>query len=192
IEILTRDTKSHKIDGVLKVFQTKKFTQTIIIMEFSYGQYASEDKDTDDQVKLSCNAKRILNKLLDKVPCEKARVYTIQSVNGNISIKYMVRPLPSIYLYEEFVSIKIPMTFDDMEEFAKSMQTLMDFQNNQPINNNQTNMVGYGSPIFNGHPGEDPEDWLREFRRYVVASRINITPGVGGVAGRAEALGLAI
>ncbi|CAG8534699.1 10406_t:CDS:2, partial [Ambispora leptoticha] len=47
---------------------------------------------------------------------------------GNISIKYMVRPLPSIYLYEEFVSIKIPMTFDDMEEFAKSMQTLMDFQ----------------------------------------------------------------
>ncbi|CAG8644951.1 12229_t:CDS:2, partial [Ambispora leptoticha] len=49
IEILTRDTKSHKIDGVLKVFQTKKFTQTIIIMEFSYGQYASEDKDTDDQ-----------------------------------------------------------------------------------------------------------------------------------------------
>ncbi|CAG8579441.1 14888_t:CDS:1, partial [Acaulospora morrowiae] len=37
-----------------------------------------------------------------------------------------------------------------------------------------------------------PEDWLREFRRYVVTSRINITPGVGGVAGRAEALGLAI
>ena len=40
----------------------------------------------------------------------------------------MVRPLPSIYLYEEFVSIKIPTTFDDMEEFAKSMSTLMDFQ----------------------------------------------------------------
>ncbi|CAG8632961.1 11230_t:CDS:2 [Paraglomus occultum] len=57
IEILTRDTKSHKIDGVLKVFQTKKFTQTIIIMEFSCGQYASEDKDTDDLVKLSRNAK---------------------------------------------------------------------------------------------------------------------------------------
>ncbi|CAG8523773.1 15200_t:CDS:2, partial [Racocetra fulgida] len=28
----------------------------------------------------------------------------------------------------EFVSIKIPTTFDDMEEFAKSMPTLMDFQ----------------------------------------------------------------
>ncbi|CAG8754134.1 16692_t:CDS:1, partial [Acaulospora morrowiae] len=37
-----------------------------------------------------------------------------------------------------------------------------------------------------------PEDWLREFRRYIVASRINITPGIGGVAGRAEILGLAI
>ncbi|RIB27457.1 hypothetical protein C2G38_2160553 [Gigaspora rosea] len=94
IETLTSDTKSYKIDGVLK--------------------------DTDDQVKLSRNAKRILNKLLDKVPCEKARVYTIQSVNRNISIKFMVRPLPSIYLYEEFVSIKIPTTFDDMEEFAKT------------------------------------------------------------------------
>ncbi|CAG8667660.1 2598_t:CDS:2, partial [Acaulospora morrowiae] len=64
--------------------------------------------------------------------------------------------------------------------------------NNPPINNNQTNMVKYGPPIFNEYPGEDPEDWLREFRRYVVASRINITPGVEKVAERAEALGLAI
>ncbi|CAG8534790.1 12815_t:CDS:2, partial [Acaulospora morrowiae] len=128
IEIFTRDTKSHKIDGVLRVFQMKKFTQTIIIMEFSHGQYASENKDNDDQVKLSRNAKRILNKLLNNVPCKKARVYTIQSINGNISIKYLIRPLPSIYLYEEFVNIKIPMTFDDMEEFAKSMPILMDFQ----------------------------------------------------------------
>ncbi|CAG8783280.1 27258_t:CDS:2, partial [Dentiscutata erythropus] len=128
IEILTSDTKSHKIDGVLNVFQTKKFRQTIIIIEFSHSQYASADKETDDQVKLSRNAKRILNKLLDRVSYEQARVYTIQSINGNINIKYMVRPLPSIYLYEEFVSIKIPTTFDDMEEFAKSMSTLMDFQ----------------------------------------------------------------
>ncbi|GBC01589.1 hypothetical protein RclHR1_04250005 [Rhizophagus clarus] len=128
IEILIGDTKSHKIDGVLKAFQTKKFRQTIIIIEFSHGQYASADKETDDQVKLSRNAKRILNKLIDRVSCEHARVYTIQSINGNINIKYMVRPLPSIYLYEEFVSIKIPTTFDDMEEFAKSMSTLMDFQ----------------------------------------------------------------
>ncbi|GES89415.1 hypothetical protein GLOIN_2v1776381 [Rhizophagus clarus] len=151
IEILIGDTKSHKIDGVLKAFQTKKFRQTIIIIEFSHGQYASADKETDDQVKLSRNAKRILNKLIDRVSCEHARVYTIQSINGNINIKYMVRPLPSIYLYEEFVSIKIPTTFDDMEEFAKSMSTLMDFQtdvlrtvklmNKKPVEDKKTHLV---------------------------------------------------
>ncbi|CAJ0838762.1 19169_t:CDS:2 [Entrophospora sp. SA101] len=41
-----------------------------------------------------------------------------------------------------------------------------------------------------GNPGEDPEDFLRDFQRYVVASRINVTAGAGGVAGRAEADGL--
>ncbi|GBB89549.1 hypothetical protein RclHR1_16270003 [Rhizophagus clarus] len=40
----------------------------------------------------------------------------------------MVRPLPSIYLYNEFVSFKMPTSFDDMERFAKDMSTLMDFQ----------------------------------------------------------------
>ncbi|CAB4423614.1 unnamed protein product [Rhizophagus irregularis] len=145
IEILTNDTKSHKIDGVLKVFQTKKCRQVIIIIEFSHGQYASTDKDTDDKVKLSRNAMRILNKILDKVPCKNARVYTIQSVNERIDIKYMVRPLPSIYLYNEFVSLKIPTSFDDMEKFAKDMSILMDFQvdvlwtiklmNKEPIEN---------------------------------------------------------
>ncbi|CAJ0850354.1 17450_t:CDS:2 [Entrophospora sp. SA101] len=51
-------------------------------------------------------------------------------------------------------------------------------------------MVGYGPPIYRGNPGEDPEDFLRDFQRYVVASRMNVAPGAGGVAGRAEADGL--
>ena len=78
---MTADTKSHKFDGVWKAFQIKKNSQTIIIIEFSFGQYAPMDKDTEDKVKLCRNAKRILNKLLDKVPCKDARVYTIQSVS---------------------------------------------------------------------------------------------------------------
>jgi hypothetical protein len=53
-------------------------------------------------------------------------------------------------------------------------------------------MVGYGPPIFYGRPGEDPEDFLRDFQRYVVASQINVAPGAGQAAGRAEALGLLI
>ncbi|GBB96897.1 hypothetical protein RclHR1_28660005 [Rhizophagus clarus] len=50
-------------------------------------------------------------------------------------------------------------------------------------------MVGYRPPIFYGCPGEDPEDFLRDLQRYVVASRINVAPGAGQAPGRAEALG---
>ncbi|CAI2188665.1 18162_t:CDS:2 [Funneliformis geosporum] len=49
----------------------------------------------------------------DSVSCKKACVYTIQCV---------------IYLYEEFVCIKIPTSFDDIEQFAMNMKMLMDFQ----------------------------------------------------------------
>ena len=53
-------------------------------------------------------------------------------------------------------------------------------------------MVGYGPPIFYGHPGEDPEDWLKEIQRYIIASRINVAPGVGQVLERKEAFGLVV
>ncbi|CAG8463896.1 2910_t:CDS:2 [Acaulospora morrowiae] len=36
-------------------------------------------------------------------------------------------------------------------------------------------MVGYGPPTFSGRAGEDPEDFIREFKRYILASRIDIT-----------------
>jgi hypothetical protein len=51
-------------------------------------------------------------------------------------------------------------------------------------------MVEYGPPIFYGHP--DPEDWFREMRRYIVASRINVAPGAGQASGREEAFGLVV
>lgn len=40
----------------------------------------------------------------------------------------MVRPLPSVYLYDEFVNLKLPNTFNDMEQFALDIKILMDFQ----------------------------------------------------------------
>ncbi|CAG8723305.1 3039_t:CDS:2, partial [Funneliformis caledonium] len=127
--ILTKDTNKRKIDGALKVIKMrKKEHQTICIVEFSYGKLAPENKEISDDVKLARNATRILNKLLDSVPCKKARVYTIQCVNGQIHIRFMVRPLPSVYLYEEFVCIKIPTSFDDIEQFSMDMKMLMDFQ----------------------------------------------------------------
>uniref|UniRef100_U9UG05 Uncharacterized protein n=1 Tax=Rhizophagus irregularis (strain DAOM 181602 / DAOM 197198 / MUCL 43194) TaxID=747089 RepID=U9UG05_RHIID len=53
-------------------------------------------------------------------------------------------------------------------------------------------MVGYGPPIFYGRPGEDPEDWLRDMQRYIIASRINVAPGAGQAPGREEAFGLVV
>ncbi|CAG8672403.1 15748_t:CDS:10, partial [Funneliformis caledonium] len=145
LEILTKDTKNRKIDGALKVLKMrKKEHQTICIVEFSYGKKAPDSKETEDDVKLARNATRILNKLLDSVPCKKARVYTIQCVNGQIHIRYIARPLPSIYLYDEFACIKIQNSFDDMEQFAIDMKMLMDFQSdvlktvksvNKPVEN---------------------------------------------------------
>lgn len=38
--------------------------------------------------------------------------------------------------------------------------------------------------------GEDPEDFIREFRRYVVGSKINVAPGANQTAGREEAFRL--
>ncbi|CAG8633725.1 5566_t:CDS:10 [Funneliformis mosseae] len=48
--------------------------------------------------------------------------------NGRIHIRYMVRPLPSVYLYNEFVNLKLPNTFNDMEQFSLDIKILMDFQ----------------------------------------------------------------
>ncbi|CAG8641063.1 292_t:CDS:1, partial [Ambispora gerdemannii] len=53
-------------------------------------------------------------------------------------------------------------------------------------------MIGNESPLFTGKAGEDPSDWILEFKRFVIASRINIIAGAGEVAGRAEAYNLGI
>ncbi|CAG8670388.1 12763_t:CDS:10, partial [Dentiscutata heterogama] len=117
MEILTTVTKNRKIDGVLKVLKIKKENHRIIgIAEFSRGIKSPDTKDVDDKVKLGRNAMRILNKLLDTVPY------------GEIRIRYMVRPLPSIYLDNEFACIKLPNSFDDMDQFAMDMAILMNFQ----------------------------------------------------------------
>ena len=66
-------------------------------------------------------------------------------------------------------------------------QNILALQNN-PSNTQHIGMVGYEPPIFYGCPGEDPDNFLRDFQRYVVANRINVTAGAGRVAGRAKHL----
>ncbi|GBB91219.1 hypothetical protein RclHR1_01840016 [Rhizophagus clarus] len=53
-------------------------------------------------------------------------------------------------------------------------------------------MVGYRPPIFYERPGEDPEDWLRDMQRYIIASQINVAPGAGQASGREKAFGLVV
>ncbi|CAG8787917.1 15314_t:CDS:10, partial [Gigaspora margarita] len=127
-DIMKHFTKSHKFDGIIKIPKIKKDDKYIMIIEFSKGRKATEDKEMDDKIKLGRNAMRMINKLSDEVPCDKLRVYTVQCINGIIRIHYMVRPLPSVYLFEEFGTIKIPTTFDDMEQFSEDMSVLMNFQ----------------------------------------------------------------
>ncbi|CAJ0905578.1 8399_t:CDS:2 [Entrophospora sp. SA101] len=120
--------KKHKFDGILKAIKTKRNNQVIIIIEFSKGRKATPKKRDEDYVKLCRNAMRVLNELLKNIPKEKAKIYFIQSVNGYIKIKYLIQPLPSIYLLNQFLSMKIPVCFEDFEDFAESMVQLMNFQ----------------------------------------------------------------
>ncbi|CAI2187268.1 18606_t:CDS:2 [Funneliformis geosporum] len=64
----------------------------------------------------------------ENVPKDKARIYLVQFANGLIKIKYLIRPLPSIHILQTFTIIKIPVSFDDFEQFAKFMVDLMNFQ----------------------------------------------------------------
>ncbi|GBC49132.2 hypothetical protein GLOIN_2v1783702 [Rhizophagus irregularis DAOM 181602=DAOM 197198] len=50
---------------------------------------------------------------------------------------------------------------------------------NNPLNIQQIGIVGYEPPIFYGRPGKDPEDWLKDMQRYIIASQINVAPGAG-------------
>lgn len=81
IELTTPDTKKHKLDGIFKMIKTTQKNQSIIIVEFSFGRRAPLKKEDGDHIKLCRNSMRILNKLLQDVPKEKARVYMVQAVS---------------------------------------------------------------------------------------------------------------
>jgi hypothetical protein len=85
IELTTPYTKHHKIDGLIKVIQTKK-SQAIILCEFSYGRWALLSKEDGVEIKLCRNSMQILNNLLQNVPKDKAQIYLVQSAS-----KYLIR-----------------------------------------------------------------------------------------------------
>ncbi|GES94114.1 hypothetical protein GLOIN_2v1776381 [Rhizophagus clarus] len=69
------------------------------------------------------NAMRILNKILQNIPKDIARVYLVQSVISSSSL--------AIDLYP--TCIKILVSFDDFEQFAKSVIDLMDWQSDATV-----------------------------------------------------------
>ncbi|CAG8628449.1 996_t:CDS:10, partial [Diversispora eburnea] len=108
IELTTPNTKKRKIDGLIKIINSIQKNQTIVLIEFSYGRRAPLSKIISDE--------------------KIARIYLIQTANGEIKIKYLVRPLPSIYILQLFTCIKIPVSFDEFEQFAKKITDLMNLQ----------------------------------------------------------------
>ena len=53
-------------------------------------------------------------------------------------------------------------------------------------------MIRNRSKLFSDKSREDLSDWKADFKRFVIASQINIAPGIGQVPDRAKALELAI
>ncbi|CAG8483342.1 5346_t:CDS:2 [Ambispora leptoticha] len=146
IEQVTPDTKKHKFDGLYKVISTRGKGQTIVIIEFSRGRTTPMSKRDGDSLKLCRNAMRTLNVLLGKVPKERARIYLVQSFDGFVEIKYLIRPLPKIYMLQQFGRIKIPVTFSDFEQFSRDIICLMDWQTDvlstaRAINKATTNVM---------------------------------------------------
>ena len=78
-------------------------------------------------------------------------------------------------------------TYNVQQLILNLNQQILHLQNNNSL---ITTMVGYPPPQFHGTAGEDPEDFINEWKRYVLASRINVVPGAGEAAGRAEIDGL--
>ncbi|CAG8697485.1 11127_t:CDS:2 [Funneliformis caledonium] len=122
------DMKKHKIDGLTKIINTTQKNQTIILIEFSFCRRTPQSKEDNNQIKLYRNSMRTLNKLLQSISKDIARVYLIQFANGLAKIKYLVCLLSLIYILQLFTCIKIPVSFDDFEQFAKKLVDLMEWQ----------------------------------------------------------------
>src|SRR6185369_10514011 len=62
---------------------------------------------------------------------------------------------------------------DSQQLILNLNQQIFALQNNQPINNQYRGMAGYAPPLFYGKAGEDPEEWIRDFRQYCEASGLD-------------------
>nr|CAG8626455.1 416_t:CDS:2 [Entrophospora candida] len=93
-----------------------------------------ESKKYNDYAKLCRSSMRLLNKVLEYVP-KIMHEYISYNVlvcivdnSGYIDIKYLVHPLPSVYLLNQFLRVKISVTFNDFEDFSKGMIDIMNWQ----------------------------------------------------------------
>lgn len=131
------------------MIRTKLTNQVIIIAEFSGGGKVSLTKEHNGHVKLCRNTMRVLNAILQTY-LGKKHAFTwynlllgilikgknriiymfllkILFINSYLNIEYLIRPSPSVYLLDRFVSTKVPVTFDDFEKIFKDMGKLMNW-----------------------------------------------------------------
>ncbi|RIB28848.1 hypothetical protein C2G38_2156803 [Gigaspora rosea] len=124
---------------------------------------------------------------------KKHNIFKSRELDGRITIQNNLL----------LANVQLDNKWDKWKNRARNFEQLINnlqaqnllLQNNPPINPPQiqiSNMIGNGPPLFTRKASEDPSDWVLEFKRFVIASRINVIAGAGGVAGRAEAYNLAI
>jgi chromosome segregation ATPase len=157
-----------------------------------------------DLHQLRTNGRNQVNRMLNRITRKQNRIgelvqekfalqllyqrngHHLQRCRGNIGLLEYNRDR----LYERYEKWKNKTQVERQNIFNLQAQ-IFALQNNPP-NIQQIGMVGYGPPLYYGRPGEDPDDWLREIQRYIIASRINVAPGVAQAPGREEAFGLVV
>src|SRR6266498_492613 len=158
----------------------------------------------DDLYQLRTNGQNQVVRMLDKIGRKQNRIgelvqekfalqllyqrnaHHLQRSRGDIGLLEFNQDR----LYERYEKWK-NKTQAERQNILNLQGQILALQNN-PLNIQQIGMVGYGPPIFYGRPGEDPEDWLRDMQRYIIASRINVAPSAGQAAGREEAFELVV
>src|SRR5436190_632624 len=135
-----------------------------------------------DLHQLRTNGRNQVNKMLDRIARKQTRIgvlvqekfalqllyqrnaHHLQRSRGDIGLLEYNRDR----LYERYEKWK-NKTRAERQNILNLQGQIFALQNNPP-NIQQIGMVGYGPPIFYGRPGEDPEDWLRDMQRYIIAS----------------------
>ena len=133
------------------------------------------DRVVGDLQQLRANAQSQVNRMINNTARKQARIGALVQENFALRLLYqrnahhLQRSRGDIglleynrnRLYERYEKWK-NKTRAERQNILNLQGQIFALQNNSP-NIQQIGMVRYGPPIFYGRPGEDPEDFLRDF-----------------------------